>query len=219
MYVLCSGGGTVPKGSLQTFTCEISNDTGYNVSWSVSTTGGVDYKNKDLSSPKNGVRTGTVYVQVNGKGTATVSAQDHEDSDSDSVSFNVSTPPPPTPTPTPRPTPTPTPRPSDPTPTPTNTPTPTRTPTPTNTPTPGGLPLAPAPSFTLATNVPKSVYVTWGYNAAVSEYDINYRRKNTSTWTSIIVDGPAESSKESSEPTPTPTPTPTPSGLNPSMWR
>ena len=91
----------------------------------MSTSGGVAYKGKSLSSPINGVRTGTVNVQVNGDGSATVSASDHEDSDSDSVSFSVPTP---TPTPTKTPTATPTPRPSDPTPTPTPTNTPTPTP-------------------------------------------------------------------------------------------
>ena len=60
VYVSCGGGGTVPKGSTQTFTCTISNDTGYDISWSVSSSGSVSASKVSLSSPVNGVRTGTV---------------------------------------------------------------------------------------------------------------------------------------------------------------
>ena len=118
MNVSCSGGGTVDAGTTVTVRCEIENDTGYNVSWSTSETGGVVYLSKTLGSPNSyGSRIGTVRVRVDDDGTLTVRAQDHEDWDSDSVDFTARAPqPPPTPEPTPEPPPEPT---AEPTPEPT----------------------------------------------------------------------------------------------------
>ena len=103
MYVSCTGGGTVNEGSMQTVTCEISNDTLYGVSWSTSTTGGVVYLSKTLGPSTSEdyyfVRTGTVEVRVDDDGTLTVRAEDSEDFASDTVTFfaqELETPDPPT---------------------------------------------------------------------------------------------------------------------------
>ena len=95
MYVLCTGGGTVDAGTTVEVRCEIENDTGYNVSWSTSETGGVVFLSKSLGSPSAGLRIGTVRVRVDDDGTLTVRAQDHEDWDSDSVHFTARELPPP----------------------------------------------------------------------------------------------------------------------------
>ena len=179
MTVSCSGGGTVEVGSTHTVTCAIENDTGTNVSWSVSTTGGVSVHGNPKLGPPNfhGRRTGTITVRVNGPGTVRVRAQDHEDSDSDSVSFRVEPPTPtathtPTPTPTKTPTPTPT---KTPTPTPTNTPTPTATPTPTPTltPTPTRMPPPPPPPVDLKARVHNGILLEWTAPAgAIAHYEL-----------------------------------------------
>ena len=48
MYVSCSGGGTVSAGAQETIDCTIENDTGYNVSWSVSATSGISIEDTNL---------------------------------------------------------------------------------------------------------------------------------------------------------------------------
>ena len=105
-------------------------------------------------------------------------------------------------------TPTPTPTPADP-PTPTPTPRPTATPTPS-----GGLPLPSTPrNFRASSNSCDTVALSWNFQRHVLEFEINYRVRGSSSWSSKFVDGPAASSGEEDGPTPTPTPTPSgPSG-------
>ena len=80
VYVLCDDGGIVPAGSTQSVTCEVSNDTGYNISLSVTTTGGVHSMGASLGSrrPDRTYRA-TVRVRVDRAGSFTLRAEDHLD--------------------------------------------------------------------------------------------------------------------------------------------
>ncbi len=114
--LFCADGGTtrsVRAGSIQTVSCEVSNDTGYNIRLSVSRTGGVQEVSRSLGSRRsNGTRPVTVRVRVNSAGSVTIRAEDHQDWDEDTINFTTTIPPvvpPPDPTvPPPAPTPTPT---------------------------------------------------------------------------------------------------------------
>ena len=91
---------TVPQGSLQTINCDIENDTGYNVSWRVSTTGDVVFISRSLGRPNfHGLRKATVQVRVDGDGSVTIYAQDHETNDSQTISYTATPPTPTTPAP------------------------------------------------------------------------------------------------------------------------
>ena len=92
--LFCADGGTtrsVLAGSIQTVTCEVSNDTGYNIRLSVSRTGGVQEVSRSLGSRRsNGTRPVTVRVRVNSPGSVTIRAEDHQDWDEDTIDFTIS---------------------------------------------------------------------------------------------------------------------------------
>ena len=89
----CIGGGEVQHGSLQTINCDIENDTGYNISWRVTTTGGVVFVSRHLGPPNfHALRKATVTVRVNGNGAVTIYAQDHETNDTQTINFTTTIP-------------------------------------------------------------------------------------------------------------------------------
>ena len=91
--LFCADGGTtrsVLAGSIQTVSCEVSNDTGYNIRLSVSRTGGVQEVSRSLGSRRsNGTRPVTVRVRVNSAGSVTIRAEDHQDWDEDTIDFTI----------------------------------------------------------------------------------------------------------------------------------
>ena len=147
VYVLCDGGDSVqsvPAGSTQAVTCEVANDTSYNISLRVTTTGGVHKLGDPTLGSKRPDRTyrTTVRVRVDSAGSFTLHAADHQDSDEDTVRFTVTSPPP------------------------TDTPTPT-TPAPT-------LSAPPAPSnFRVTSTGLTSARLAWSAQSNISQFEIS----------------------------------------------
>ena len=150
VYVLCDGGDSVqsvPAGSTQSVTCEVANDTSYNISLRVTTTGGVHKLGDPTLGSKRPDRTyrTTVRVRVDSAGSFTLHAADHQDSDEDTVRYTVTSP---TPTDTP------------------DTPTPT-TPAPT-------LSAPPAPSnFRVTSTGLTSARLAWSAQSNISRFQLS----------------------------------------------